>query len=379
MRGPDTTGIRVKSAVRCSRPILSAIFDCPLRKGGLCGRYRSTRIALLNSLRNARWNTHSLHSTRFASFPWHCLRSESCCVRCRRGSSHRGERPAKPPVLEPLDQAAVDRASATWSPVSEATQQTARPLGDGHGTGRGEGLGGRLHLPGRARARRVRCADDRPGLRTRSPASGARRRTGEHLRGRAGDTLPRSNGRQQRRAVDPDARGAPHLGTDADGRLGVQQTKYTSAESTTLTRGAPEVQSAAGRSAAQSARARGRSACASRRGRHVPTAAAAVSTRRGRGRRRSIHSPAKMKKLPVVHENGSLILEDPKDKGSEPTTGTTDNSNTHFAILGLWAAQARRADRPLVRLARAAVPNESGRNGTWATTTLAAARMGRCR
>ena len=44
--------------------------------------------------------------------------------------------------------------------------------------------------------------------------------------------------------------------------------------------------------------------------------------------------PAKMKKLPVLFDPGSLIQEDPKEKRNDPTTGTTDNSNTHFAILG---------------------------------------------
>ena len=66
-------------------------------------------------------------------------------------------------------------------------------------------------------------------------------------------------------------------------------------------------------------------------------------------------------KAPGGARQESLILEDPKDKGSEPTTGSTDNSNTHFAILGLWAAETRCADGPLIRAAHSAVPDQSGR------------------
>jgi cell division septation protein DedD len=69
----------------------------------------------------------------------------------------------------------------------------------------------------------------------------------------------------------------------------------------------------------------------------------------------------------VVRDKETLILEDPKDKGSEPTTGSTDNSNTHFAILGLWAA--RRHDVPTDRSFALLVQRfqtSQGDNGTWA-------------
>ena len=74
-----------------------------------------------------------------------------------------------------------------------------------------------------------------------------------------------------------------------------------------------------------------------------------------------------MKKLPVVRDKESLILEDPKDKGSEPTTGSTDNSNTHFAIIGLWAA--RKHDVPTDRSFALLVQRfqtSQGNDGTWA-------------
>ena len=69
--------------------------------------------------------------------------------------------------------------------------------------------------------------------------------------------------------------------------------------------------------------------------------------------------PAKMQKMPVLQQIGSLILEDPKE-------GATDNSNTHFAILGLWAA--RRHDVPTERsfaLLIQRFKTSQGPNGTW--------------
>jgi hypothetical protein len=76
--------------------------------------------------------------------------------------------------------------------------------------------------------------------------------------------------------------------------------------------------------------------------------------------------PGTMKKLPVLQEPGSLVLDDPKDKRNDPTTGTTDNSNTHFAILGLWAARRHDvpAERSFALLARR-FRTSQGPGGTW--------------
>jgi hypothetical protein len=86
-----------------------------------------------------------------------------------------------------------------------------------------------------------------------------------------------------------------------------------------------------------------------------------------RSRKLAIDSlPAKMKRLPVLRDMEGLILEDPKDKGSEPTTGSTDNSNTHFAIIGLWAARKHDVptDRSFVLLVNRFRTSQGG-NGTW--------------
>ncbi len=51
--------------------------------------------------------------------------------------------------------------------------------------------------------------------------------------------------------------------------------------------------------------------------------------------------------LPVVHDLWRLPLVEPPKRSQEALFGTTDNSNSQFAILALWAA--RRHDVPMVR------------------------------
>ena len=52
--------------------------------------------------------------------------------------------------------------------------------------------------------------------------------------------------------------------------------------------------------------------------------------------------PARYRELPVFFPAAALQVMDPKDKGELPIWGTSDNSNTHFALLGIWAAQRHR-------------------------------------
>jgi hypothetical protein len=52
--------------------------------------------------------------------------------------------------------------------------------------------------------------------------------------------------------------------------------------------------------------------------------------------------PKELNALPVLQEAAKFGVDDPRGKGDSPPhtgTGSTDNSNTQFAILGLWAAQ----------------------------------------
>ncbi|HEX4613813.1 MAG TPA: hypothetical protein VH092_36870, partial [Urbifossiella sp.] len=51
--------------------------------------------------------------------------------------------------------------------------------------------------------------------------------------------------------------------------------------------------------------------------------------------------------LPVYTDPARVQLVEPKDKRDIPVNGTTDNSNTHFATIGLWAA--RRHEVPTER------------------------------
>jgi hypothetical protein len=77
--------------------------------------------------------------------------------------------------------------------------------------------------------------------------------------------------------------------------------------------------------------------------------------------------PASMKRAPVFQEPGSLALDDPKEKRNDIANATTDNSNTHFALLALWAARKHDvpADRSFALLARR-FRTSQGPNGTWA-------------
>src|SRR5262249_18076856 len=45
-----------------------------------------------------------------------------------------------------------------------------------------------------------------------------------------------------------------------------------------------------------------------------------------------------VKALPVLSDPGKL-LQDPADKPEQPINGTTDNSNSQFALLAMWTAQ----------------------------------------
>jgi hypothetical protein len=57
--------------------------------------------------------------------------------------------------------------------------------------------------------------------------------------------------------------------------------------------------------------------------------------------------PKGVQQLNVYQDPARLPTSDPEKKASEPFNGTTDNSNTHFATIALWAA--RRHDVPTER------------------------------
>jgi hypothetical protein len=57
--------------------------------------------------------------------------------------------------------------------------------------------------------------------------------------------------------------------------------------------------------------------------------------------------PAYWRNLPIFRDPAELVMIDPKDKRNDPIGGTTDNSNTQFAMLALWVA--RRHEAPVER------------------------------
>ena len=77
--------------------------------------------------------------------------------------------------------------------------------------------------------------------------------------------------------------------------------------------------------------------------------------------------PPNLRLVPVLNDPDKLPLQDPEAKGHTPTFGTTDNSNTQFAMLALWAARkhdvpVQRSLNPIVRRYRTS-QNPDGRWG----------------
>lgn len=76
--------------------------------------------------------------------------------------------------------------------------------------------------------------------------------------------------------------------------------------------------------------------------------------------------PAGLKSLPIFDDPGARLPADPKEKRNDFADATTDNSNTHFAMLGVWTA--RKYDVPAERtfvLANRRYRGTQGANGTW--------------
>jgi hypothetical protein len=62
---------------------------------------------------------------------------------------------------------------------------------------------------------------------------------------------------------------------------------------------------------------------------------------------KKVNIPRRLRGLPVLWDPNRLALIDPPKRDQEPLWGTTDNSNSQFGVLGLWAA--RRHGVPLDR------------------------------
>ena len=76
--------------------------------------------------------------------------------------------------------------------------------------------------------------------------------------------------------------------------------------------------------------------------------------------------PEDMRRLPIWVDGEGKLPADPKDKGQDLYDATTDNSTTHFAMVGLWAA--RKHDIPVDRtfaLVNRRFRTSQGPGGTW--------------
>src|SRR5207253_1257734 len=68
----------------------------------------------------------------------------------------------------------------------------------------------------------------------------------------------------------------------------------------------------------------------------------------------------------IIDPGPGRLPADPKDKGSDLLDATTDNSTTHFAMLGLWTA--RKYEIPVDRtftLVNRRFRTSQGPGGTW--------------
>jgi hypothetical protein len=70
-----------------------------------------------------------------------------------------------------------------------------------------------------------------------------------------------------------------------------------------------------------------------------PPAAAAEQSADKKTPPKKIPIPPRFRGLPVLQDPARQALVDPPDRTDQPLWGTTDNSNTQFAILALWAAR----------------------------------------
>lgn len=76
--------------------------------------------------------------------------------------------------------------------------------------------------------------------------------------------------------------------------------------------------------------------------------------------------PLSMKRHAVFYDPGAMLPVDPEERSNEPYFATTDNSNTHFAMLGIWTS--RKYDVPTDRtcmLFNRRFRTSQGSNGTW--------------
>jgi hypothetical protein len=76
--------------------------------------------------------------------------------------------------------------------------------------------------------------------------------------------------------------------------------------------------------------------------------------------------PAQWQGLTVFQDPSRLVLQDPNDRATQPFAATTDNSNTQFAILALWAAQRHEVpmERTLMLIAHRFVTSQN-KDGSW--------------
>jgi hypothetical protein len=86
-----------------------------------------------------------------------------------------------------------------------------------------------------------------------------------------------------------------------------------------------------------------------------------------KGRAAAINSlPQNMRRLPAFVNLKELDLTEPKDKRNDPIIGTTDNSNTHFAMLAIWAARKHGIPvEPSLVLLVNRYRTSQGSDGTW--------------
>lgn len=283
------------------------------------------------------------------------------------GGRATAQQPAAQPVARPADRVAIDAAIERGVGYLRGAQKQAGHWGEGTGAGGGKGWAvGYTALAGIALIECGVPASD-PGL--KKAAAGVRAYVGEldstYEVALAILFLDRMGDKKDRRSVQVLAARLA-AGQAATGGWGYKVPKLSAVEHDTVI-GALRKLAPPQPAEAPSVRDRPSSLglCIKASDDTLVRPPPAFDPEKARTNALSGLTPA-MKRWPVFVPANQLALTDPADRRAELVTPTTDNSNTHFAMLAMWAARKHDfpAERSLALLAQRFRTSQNA-DGSW--------------